>query len=285
MPSFPDEKAPIGTPPRLVFFDSGIGGIAYLEAFSQRNPDVISDYIADTAFFPFGERDPEEVESRVLACFRAIPPEASPDLAVLACNTASVVALKKLRTVVDYPVVGVVPAVKPAAARTKSGHLAILSTNRTANDPYTRELVATFARYYQVHALGLPELVDRAERSFCDDTDLLEEIRGAVVPRIPASVDTVVLACTHFVRYRRSFERALGDRVTVVDSLDGVVRRIEHLLGRSAAAPGEPPGAVPSPWERPGGGRGRFYATASTDAVAACIRERFDIYPLAVPLP
>lgn len=265
-----------------MFFDSGIGGLVYLESFARRNPDAITDYFADTAFFPFGERDPEEVEERVVQCFRALPREAQPDLAVLACNTASVVALERLRSEVAYPVVGVVPAVKPAAARTESGHLAILSTNRTANDPYTRDLVERFARYYRVHALGLPRLVESAERSFCSDTDLVDEIQQEVVPVLPNTVDTVVLACTHFVRYRRSFERALGDRISVVDSLDGVVRRIEYLLGREDAKPVEPPDVTVFPFGVRNREQNRFYTTSSIDGWCSCISEYFTPYQVRV---
>jgi len=282
MHSFPEQTTGDRSP-RVVFFDSGVGGLVYLEAFAQRNPAVATDYIADTAFFPYGERDPREVEERVVACFSALPDDGKPDLAVLACNTASVVALARLRREVSYPVVGVVPAVKPAAARTRSGHLTILSTNRTANDPYTRDLVERFAQYYHVHAVGLPDLVDRAERAFCDESDLVQEIDRDVRPAIPGSVDTVVLACTHFVRYRRSFEQVFGERVAVVDSLDGVVRRIEYLLDRENGAPVDLPPPKGAAGYASGEGRTRFYSTVPLDASYPCLRNRYDLRSLRVP--
>ncbi len=220
----------------VLFFDSGIGGFAYLREFAQRNRQVNTVYVADSEYFPYGDRSPIEVEERVALCFAALPHNIKIDVAVLACNTASVVALQRLRSEVDYPVVGVVPAVKPAAALTKTGHIAVLSTNRTAHDPYTRDLVRRFARYSRVTSLGLPNLVELAERSFCSDDSLIHEFREEVLPQVDASVDTVVLACTHFIRYRHTFERIFPSHVQVVDSLDGVVRRIEALLDGEAKA-------------------------------------------------
>lgn len=261
--------------PTVLFFDSGVGGLVYLEDFARRNPNISTEYLADGAFFPYGERPPREVEERVPACFDALPKDAAPDIAVLACNTASVVALQRLRGVVSFPVVGVVPAVKPAAAHTKSGHIAILSTNRTANDPYTRDLVRRFARYSRVTALGLPRLVELADRALCTESSLIHEIRTEVLPVLPSSVDTVVLACTHFVRYRRSFQRVLGPYVTVVDSLDGVVRRIESLLddrGLRSARVGEK--TVQKPL---------FFSTAPIGRESACLENRFAYRQLRVP--
>lgn len=271
MPSFPDDNSRDRIP-TVLFFDSGVGGLAYLDGFFRHNPGVRTAYFADTAFFPYGERNPQQVEERVLRCFSSLPEEFRPDLAVLACNTASVVALSSLRNLVDYPIVGVVPAVKPAAALSRNGHIAILSTNRTANDPYTRDLVRRFARYSRVHAIGLPQLVERAEQEFCSGASLVQEIREAILPILPVSVDTVVLACTHFVRYRRSFERVLGTRAAVVDSLDGVIRRIESLL-REAGFDGRSDARDILP---------QFFCTAPLDSSFPCINERFDLQTIMV---
>jgi glutamate racemase len=156
---------------------------------------------------------------------------------VVACNTASVVALEALRKVVDVPVVGTVPAVKPAAAMTKTGHIAVLATNRTVHDPYTDDLVRQFARIVRVSRLGLPRLVGAAERYYCggDDDDIRRVISDEVAPRVDADVDTVVLACTHFVRFRSHFHAVLGTRIHVVDSLDGVTRRLLDVLSETDA--------------------------------------------------
>jgi glutamate racemase len=216
---------------RVLFLDSGIGGRVYLQEFLRRHPSHCTAYLADDAWFPYGERSPHEVRRRVVELARAVADVHSLAAIVVACNTASVVSLPALRDAFSLPVVGTVPAVKPAAAHTRSGHIAILATNRTVRDPYTEELVQQFARLVEVTRLGLPRLVAVAERSeTLDDPELLSTIEDDVISALPATVDTVVLACTHFVRLRPVFERLLGPTVAVVDSLDGVVNRLEAVL-------------------------------------------------------
>ncbi len=221
----------------ILFFDSGVGGLAYLEEFRRRAPGFQSVYLADTAAFPYGERDPEDVRRRVTALVQAMATRYPLRAAVIACNTASVVALDAVRQVVSFPVVGTVPAVKPAAAGTRSGHIAVLATRNTVADPYTDDLVDRFARVARVTRLGLPRLVTAAEEDLCaPDPDRISAIiREDVAGRLDPDVDTVVLACTHFVRYRNLFRQILGDGVDVVDSLDGVTRRLLYVIGAQSS--------------------------------------------------
>lgn len=212
----------------VLFFDSGVGGIAYLDEFRRRNPSVPSMYLADTAGFPYGDKDPGVVRDRVVRIVGTACRRWPVDAVVLACNTASVVALAELREMVAVPVVGTVPAVKPAAATTRSGHIAVLATHQTVHDPYTDGLLEQFARLARVSRIGLPRLVAAAEQYFCDGdpAPVRAVIDADVRARLAPDVDTVVLACTHFVRFRDLFEEILGPGVRVVDSLDGVTRRI-----------------------------------------------------------
>ena len=218
----------------ILFFDSGIGGLSYLRAYRACCPHADTTYFADHAFLPYGERHPDEVRARVTGVVTALAAREPFRAVVLACNTASVVALAALRAVVSCPVVGTVPAVKPAAEVTQSGHIAILATNRTLRDAYTDELVDHFARFARVTRVGLPRLVEAAER-YCsnrDDVAIDRLIATEVRPQIGAEVDVVVLACTHFVQFREHFARVLGAGVRVVDSLDGVTRRVVTVAGR-----------------------------------------------------
>ncbi|MFP4211085.1 MAG: glutamate racemase [Alkalispirochaeta sp.] len=216
----------------ILFYDSGIGGLSYLEESLRRNPDLPVCYLADTAFFPYGERSPGEVRARVVSVVRSILEEFPIDAIVIACNTASVVALSSVRSVVDVPVVGVVPAVKPAAQLTRSNHIAILSTNRTARDPYTDGLVREFAGVAEVIRIGVPRLVAAAETHICDanSADVRRIVHEDIAPHLDPRVDTVVLACTHFVRYRNEISTVLGSTRRIVDSLDGVVRRVHDIV-------------------------------------------------------
>ena len=259
----------------VLFFDSGVGGLAYLDAFHRLRPHYRCAYLADTAFFPYGEREPRTVEERVVSLITSVEKIHRPSVVVLACNTASVVALGALRTVTDTPVVGVVPAVKPAAEATVTGHIAVLATNRTVDDPYTEGLVRQFARYCRVTRLGLPRLVAAAENSPCgaDGEEIEEVIRRDVGEHLASDVDTVVLACTHFVPYRRQFERALDGRVAVVDSLEGVTRRIGYLLDRRPAADRRVyETARDAPSIRP-----TFFQTGDDTARLSCLQERYEL--------
>ncbi|MEX2443079.1 MAG: glutamate racemase [Alkalispirochaeta sp.] len=216
----------------ILFFDSGVGGMIYMEEFQRRSPSRSCLYLADDAMFPYGDKAPEIVRRRVVRVITAIVEKYPVQAIVVACNTASVVALDALRQAVAVPVVGTVPAVKPAAAMTGTGHIAVLATNRTAYDPYTDDLVRQFARIVRVSRLGLPGLVRAAERYHCsgDDNEIQRVISEEVAPRLDPDVDTVVLACTHFVRFRDHFRGVLGSGVRVVDSLDGVIRRLLQVL-------------------------------------------------------
>jgi len=107
----------------ILFVDSGIGGMTYMEEFLSRTTDRSCVYLADTAFFPYGEKPPEAVRDRVVSLVRSISQAYTLEAIVVACNTASVVALEAVRKTVSIPVVGTVPAVKPAAARTRTGHM------------------------------------------------------------------------------------------------------------------------------------------------------------------
>ncbi|POR05286.1 hypothetical protein AU468_02010 [Alkalispirochaeta sphaeroplastigenens] len=264
----------------VLFLDSGVGGLVYLEEFQKRRPDVPCHYVADTAFFPYGTRPPEEVRDRLVALVGAILNRGlSPEVIVVACNTASVVALGALRRTWSIPFVGVVPAVKPAAARTRTGHLALLATVQTTRDPYTDDLVKTFARYCRVSRLGLPRLVQAAEESFCSgETKVSRVIREEVLPVLDEDVDTVVLACTHFVRYRHLFSHILGPSVTVVDSLEGVVQRTLAIYPREQLRAREPhPGEEDVPRNQ-----SLLFHTGPLSPGQSCLAERYQMQTLVL---
>jgi glutamate racemase len=216
----------------MLFYDSGIGGLSYLEESVRRRPDVPVCYFADTAFFPYGERSPGEVRARVVSAIQDLLARFPIDAIVIACNTASVVALSSVREVIQLPVVGVVPAVKPAAQQTRTNHIAILSTNNTARDPYTDGLVREFAGVAEVTRIGAPRLVAAAESHICTEApgEIRRIVNEDIASRLDPRVDTVVLACTHFIRIRKEISTVLGSTRRIVDSLDGVVRRLHDIV-------------------------------------------------------
>jgi glutamate racemase len=216
----------------ILFFDSGIGGLSYLDRYLELRSEAAVAYLADTAFFPYGERPPSVVRDRVVSLIKHASTVYPIDAIVIACNTASVVALEAVRRTTGVPVVGVVPAVKPAASATKTNHIAVLSTSATARDPYTDDLVERFAGVCEVSRIGLPRLVTAAEESVCSNPNpsVRAIIREDIVPYLGDRVDTVVLACTHFIRLRNVIEEELGRGIRVVDSLEGVVNRLQWII-------------------------------------------------------
>lgn len=221
----------------IAVLDSGVGGLPYLDAIRTRNIGSDLVYVADSAGFPYGSKSPEVVQARVVGLAIEVQRRWPVQLFVIACNTASVIALEALRASVGVPCVGVVPAVKPAAAVTQTKRISLLSTDRTARSGYTTGLIDRFASQLSVQRLGAPDLVEYAEHALCATrprSDL--PIRSAVTRIREHRSDVVVLACTHFVVIKAELQTALGPEVTVLDSVDGVARRVVSLLGDHSAA-------------------------------------------------
>jgi glutamate racemase len=234
----------------VLFLDSGVGGLPYCRHFRGRNPGESLVYVADRECFPYGSRERPALIRRLEELLGRILRRWDPKLAVLACNTATVSALAELRERFPrLPLVGTVPAVKPAILGSKQRHIGVLGTNRTVGDPYIAALAAEFGPDCAVSALAAPDLVDFVEHRFADST--AEERRAAVLPYIEqfrrAGADAVVLGCTHFLFLLDAFRDAAGD-MSFHDSLEGVCRRAEALLDegglRSAPSPGEAPAAA-----------------------------------------
>ena len=216
----------------IVVLDSGVGGLPYLDAIRLRDPTRELLYVADSAGFPYGPKPPDVVQTRVLALAAEVERRWPVALFVIACNTASVIALQALRASVAAPCVGVVPAIKPAVGVTRSGRISLLSTDRTADSGYTIGLIDRFAAGLAVQRVGSPELVEYAEHALSDPRPHASHAIDAVVARIRGHrSDVVVLACTHFVVIKAELQAALGSEVTVLDSVDGVARRVTGLLG------------------------------------------------------
>ncbi|TPW07174.1 MAG: glutamate racemase [Alphaproteobacteria bacterium] len=149
---------------RALVFDSGVGGLSVLDAIVNAGLAVDLDYVADNAWLPYGEKPDAALVARVPALIRALVDEWAPDAVVIACNTASTIALDAVRAAIAAPVVGVVPPIKPAAEATKTGVIGLLATPATVARPYTDELIAKFAADKTVIRFGSTALVDAAER-------------------------------------------------------------------------------------------------------------------------
>ncbi|HWJ39160.1 MAG TPA: glutamate racemase [Sphingomicrobium sp.] len=216
----------------LLFFDSGVGGLSVLgptRALLKNAPVV---YAADSAGFPYGKRSEAEIASRVPALLGRLVERFRPRLAVIACNTASTIALEHVRSALDLPVVGTVPAIKPAAQMSTSRVIGVLGTEATVRQPYVDDLAARFATDCTLIRHGSPELVELAEAKLAGEDISIEEVRAAAQPMFDApsgkDIDTIVLACTHFPLLGPELRAAFPD-IAYVDGGEGIARRIAYL--------------------------------------------------------
>jgi glutamate racemase len=215
----------------LLFFDSGVGGLSVLAATQRLLPNAPIVYAADSAGYPYGTKSEAEIASRVPALLGRLVERYHPRLVVIACNTASTIALAHVRSALDVPVVGTVPAIKPAAMLSKTRAIGVLGTDATIRQPYVDRLAAEFASDCLVLRHGSAELVDLAEAKLrgepTDPAAYARILDGLTGQPGGDRIDTVVLACTHFrlVEPELSAARPL----VYVDGADGIARRIEHL--------------------------------------------------------
>lgn len=231
----------------IAFYDSGIGGLPYFERTAALLPGADYCYLADSAHFPLGEKPREEVLSILHAGVRAVVEACAPEIFVIACNTASTIALASLRE--RHPgiaFVGTVPAIKPAASRSKTGRIAVVATSRTVSDPYTLDLVERFASNVDTRLVAAPEWVEFVERRWLGST--IEERRAVTAPIVnsllDSGVDEIVLACTHFLFLEDAVLGLAAGRAEVIDSAQGVSRRVQELCRERSAGPcGGEPGA------------------------------------------
>lgn len=221
-----DPSAPI------LFFDSGVGGLSVLAPTHELLPTAPIVYAADNAGFPYGKRSEAEIASRVPALLGRLVERYHPRLAVIACNTASTIALDHVRSALDLPVVGTVPAIKPAAESSKTRVIGVLGTEATVRQPYVDDLAAKFAADCTLIRHGSPELVELAEAKLVGEGVSVEAVKAATQPMFAAAdgdrIDTVVLACTHFPLLADEL-RAAFPHVTYVDGGPGIARRIAWL--------------------------------------------------------
>ena len=221
-----DANAPI------LFFDSGVGGLSVLGPTLKLLPNAPIVYAADSAGFPYGKKSDAELASRIPALLGRLVERYHPRLAVIACNTASTIALDHVRSALDLPVVGTVPAIKPAAEISKTRVIGVLGTEATVRQPYVDDLAAKFAADCTIIRHGSPELVELAEAKLAGEEVSLEAVRAATQPMFDAPsgerIDTVVLACTHFPLLEDELRAAYPD-VGFIDGGPGIARRIAYL--------------------------------------------------------
>ena len=232
----------------ILLFDSGVGGLTVLGELRALLPDAPVIYAADEAGLPYGEKNEAEIAARVCGLLGRMSERYQPRLICIACNTASTIALSMVRDVLETPIVGTVPAIKPAAALTETGVFGLLGTEATMRQPYVDELEKEFAvgkRLLRYGANGLVELAEaklRGEEVTADD--VAQEVKGLVLQHHGNEIDTVVLACTHFPLLEPELREAFGPDITFVHGSKGIAQRIATLTQGQSFTRNKPDFAV-----------------------------------------
>jgi glutamate racemase len=231
-------------PPKILVFDSGLGGLTVLAEVARLRPDAALVYAADNAGFPYGALPPDILVARVVTVIARLLARFEPDAVVIACNTASTLVLPSLRgKFPDVPFVGTVPAIKPAAALTRSRLVSVLATPGTVARDYTLDLVRTFAAHCEVTLVGSARLASLAEAFMqgedVNDAAIREEIAPSFVESGESRTDCVVLACTHYPLLGAQFARLAPWPVAWIDPAPAIARQTDKVLRewRGFAAP------------------------------------------------
>lgn len=217
----------------LLFFDSGVGGLSVLAPARALLPHAPLVYAADSAGFPYGTRSEAEIAARVPALLGRLAERYRPRLIVIACNTASTIALAHVRAALDVPIVGTVPAIKPAAALSRTRVIGVLGTDATVRQPYVDKLAAQFAADCIVIRHGSAELVQLAEAklrgALPDPARFAVVLDGLFGQPEGERIDVIINACTHFPLVEAELAAAAPHPVSFVDGGPGIARRIAHL--------------------------------------------------------
>lgn len=228
---------------RVLVFDSGMGGLTVAREIKALAPQLHVDYAADSGFFPYGDKSDAELRERLPTVAEWLVEKAQPDILVIACNTASTLALSEVRERISIPVVGTVPAIKPAAAMSQTKTIGLLATPGTVRRQYTANLINDFAGDCRVIMHGSVELVHLAEAHASGVPTALSAFRTAQAPlfEIPGAdeIDTIVLACTHFPLIRGELAATVPHPVTFVDSGEAIARQTLRVLATEDVGPGD----------------------------------------------
>jgi len=221
--------------PSILTFDSGVGGLSVAAEIRKLLPGLRLIYASDHAFLPYGDKTEAQLIDRVPALLSVLEARFQPEIVVIACNTASTVVLPAVREALKAQIVGTVPAIKPAAALTKSKVIGLLGTPGTVRRTYTQDLIDEFASDCVCVRHGSVELVTLAEAKLRGERVSLEAVRAAVAPLFAQAhgerIDVVVLACTHFPLLADELAAVSPPGVRFIDSGAAIARRVKTLLG------------------------------------------------------
>lgn len=228
----------VSNAPTILVFDSGLGGLTVFREIVSLRPGARYIYVADDAYFPYGQHTEDEIVARVVPLVGDLVAEHAPDLVVVACNTASTLVMTHLREAYAVPFVGTVPAIKPACASSKTKRVSVLGTKGTVKREYTKKLIADFAQGCDVTLVGAENLASLAEAALRGERVSDDAIAAEIAPcflngqdRDGVRTDTVVLACTHYPLLSSQMLALAPWAVNWIDPAPAIAQRVSDLLG------------------------------------------------------
>lgn len=237
---------PISQSKTIIVFDSGMGGLTVYDEIRKKLPQHHYIYVFDNGGFPYGEKSDDVIIERVDRIISQISQYYHVDLAVIACNTASTITLPVLREHYTFPIVGVVPAIKPAVALTKNNIIGLLVTKATASRDYTKQLINDFANNVKVKVLANSELAILAENKLRGETVDLKKLKALFSDWLMGSElpDVIVLGCTHYPLLKEELSQIFPKSVTFVDSGLAIAKRVVTLLETTTEDNGTKPAKI-----------------------------------------
>jgi glutamate racemase len=219
---------------KVLIFDSGVGGLSISHSLFEVLPQAEQILLSDNAYFPYGEMAEDALVDRVTTLLTKAASQLQPDCIVVACNTVSTIALEKIRTTLSIPVIGVVPAIKPAAEMSSSKVIGLLATPATVERSYTADLVNNFADDCILISVGTTRLVEIAEQRLrgedVDEAEVAKIVELFIRAEGEQQLDTVVLGCTHFPLISDILQKVLPESITLVDSSIAIARQAKKVL-------------------------------------------------------
>lgn len=209
--------------------DSGVGGLSVLKHIQAQLPQESLIYVADSAHAPYGNKSADEIKARCFAVADFLVQQPVKAL-VVACNTATAAAISDMRQRYTLPIIGMEPAVKPAANATKNGVIGVLATVGTLKSAQFAALLESYGQHVKVVTQGCVGLVECIERGELDTQDTIALLHQYTAPLLAAGADTIVLGCTHYPFVKAAIQHIVGSHITLIDTGEAVARQLQHQL-------------------------------------------------------
>ncbi|HSH86670.1 MAG: glutamate racemase [Methylophilus sp.] len=216
-------SAPVGV------MDSGVGGLTVLKHLTRQLPHEHFIYFADSAYAPYGNQSAVKIQQRCFTLADILVAQGAKAL-VVACNTATAAAISPLREHFPLPIIGMEPAVKPAAAASKNNVIGVLATTGTLQSAQFAALLEHYGNGVQVVTQACVGLVERIEQGLLDHPETIGLLQTYCQPLIAAGADTIVLGCTHYPFVRHHIQQIVGPGVTLIDTGSAVAKRLQQVL-------------------------------------------------------